>query len=89
MEKIVNEKVERIVDLIEWFKEFQPKDLDQVERILLGLKYVDKEVVESELRQDIYRTIKNTKLQKHLESSYELVDAIFRIDVNKRVSNNK
>ena len=89
MEKIVNEKVERIVDLIEWFREFQPKDLDQVERILLGLKYVDEEVVESELRQDIYRTIKNTKLKKHLESSYELVDAIFRIDVNKRVSNKK
>ncbi len=47
MEKLARERVERIVDLIEWFEEFQPKDLDQVERILLGLKYVDKEVVES------------------------------------------
>ena len=38
-----NEKVENIMDLIEWFKEYQPSDLEHIERILLGLKYVNYE----------------------------------------------
>ncbi len=53
MEKLTKERVERIKDLVEWFKEFQPNDLEQIERLLLGFRYVNNEVVENELRQDL------------------------------------
>lgn len=85
MEKLTNERVERIRDLINWFEEFQPNDLEQIERLLLGFRYVDNEVVENELRQDLYREIKNIKIDKHLEASYSFVNAIFRRDVNQRM----
>lgn len=80
-------RVKRIIDLVEWFEEFQPKDLEQIERIMLGLRYVNEEVVESELRQDIYNTISNTKLVKNLKVSYGFIDAIFRADSNERYTN--
>ena len=80
-------RVKRIIDLVEWFEEFQPKDLEQIERIMLGLRYVNEEVVESELRQDIYNTISNTKLVKNLKVSYGFIDARFRADSNERYTN--
>lgn len=87
MENLRSEKVERIMDLVEWFEEYQPNDLEQIERIMLGLKYVDNEVVENDLRQNLYRNIKNIKLDKHLEVSYGFVNAIFRYDENERMKN--
>lgn len=87
MEKLTKERVERIKDLVEWFKEFQPNDLEQIERLLLGFRYVNNEVVENELRQDLYRYIKNIKSDKHLEKSYVFVNAIFRHDANLRMKN--
>ena len=82
-------RVKRIIDVVEWFEEFQPKDLEQIERIMLGLRYVNEEVVESELRQDIYNTISNKKLVKYLNVSYGFIDAIFRADSNERYTNKK
>lgn len=87
MEKLRKERVERIIGLIEWFEEFQPNDLEQIERFLLGFRYVDNEVVENDLRQNLYRNIKNIKLDKHLEVSYGFVNAIFRYDENERMKN--
>lgn len=87
MENLRNERAERIIDLVEWFGEFQPNDLEHIERIILGLRYVDNKVVESELRQDIYRTVMNTKSEKHLEMSSKFTDAMFRKDVNERMKN--
>ena len=87
MENLRSEKVERIMDLVEWFEEYQPNDLEQIERIMLGLKYVDNEVVENDLIQNLYRNIKNIKLDKHLEVSYGFVNAIFRYDENERMKN--
>lgn len=81
------EKVKRIMDLVEWFEEFQPNDLEQIERIMLGFKYVDNEVVESELRQNMYREIKLIKSEKFLERSYSFINAFFRKDVNERMKN--
>lgn len=63
MENLRSEKVERIMDLVEWFEEYQPNDLKQIERIILGLRYVDNEVVESKLRQDMYGKL-NLQSQK-------------------------
>ena len=54
---------------------------------MLGLKYVDNEVVENYLRQNLYINIKNIKLDKHLEVSYGFVNAIFRYDENERMKN--
>lgn len=87
MEKLIKERVERIKDLINWFEEFQPNDLEQIERLLLGFRYVDNEFVENDLRQDLYREIKKIKSDKHLEVSYRFVNAIFRHDVNLRMKN--
>ncbi|MGL5714119.1 MAG: hypothetical protein ACRCXT_06625 [Paraclostridium sp.] len=87
MESLLNERTERIVDLVEWFKEFQPNDLEQIERIMLGFRYVDNKVMESELRKDIYSKIHNTKLEKYLNIDYDFIDAMFRKDVNERIEN--
>ncbi|WP_250674118.1 hypothetical protein LZ906_002035 [Paraclostridium ghonii] len=84
MKKIDNKRVERILDLVKWFEEFQPKDLEQIERIILGLQYVDEEVVKNELRQDIYRTIKRTKLDENLKYDYKYINVIHRKDANER-----
>ncbi len=80
-------EVKRIMDLVEWFEEYQPNDLKQIERIILGLRYVDNEVVESKLRQDMYGKIKLTKSENLLKLSYEFIDAFFRKDVNERMRN--
>ena len=85
MEKISKRKIKKIIDLIRWFEEFQPKDLEQIERILTGLKYVDSEFIESELRQDIYREIKSIKSRKNLEGSYRFIEMFFRKDINERM----
>ena len=89
MEKLTNERVDRIRDLINWFEEFQPNDLEQIERLLLGFRYVDNEVVENELRQDLYRYIKNIKIDKHLGLVYGFVNTIFRRDVNTRMKDKR
>lgn len=80
-------EVKRIMELVEWFEEYQPNDLKQIERIMLGLKYVDSKVVESELRQDIYRKIKLTKSDDNLKCSYKFVDMFFKLDANERIKN--
>lgn len=85
MKKVTKERVGRIIDLVKWFEEFQPNDLEQIERIMLGLNYVDNEVVESELRRNMYREIKNTKSRKNLERSYSFIRAFFMKDVNERM----
>ncbi len=87
MENLISEKVERIMDLVEWFEEFQPNDLEQIERIMLGLKYVDEDVIKSNLRQDLYRIIKLTKLDKYLELDYEFIYSMFASDLNERRKN--
>ena len=87
MENLRSEKVERIMDLVEWFEEYQPNDLKQIERIILGLRYVDNEVVESQLRQDMYTKIKFIESEKFLELSDSFIDAFFRKDLNERMMN--
>ena len=72
MKKVTKERVGRIIDLVKWFEEFQPNDLEQIERIMLGLNYVDNEVVESELRRNMYREIKNTKSRKNFSTFFIL-----------------
>lgn len=87
MEKITNEKVERIVDLVKWFEEFQPNDLDQLERIMLGFRYVDNTVMENELIQRAYGHIKNTESEDYLIKSSALAEFFFRKDINERMKN--
>ena len=87
MENLRSEKVERIMDLVEWFEEYQPNDLEHIERIILGFKYVDNEVVESQLRQDMYTKIKFIESEKILELSDSFIDAFFRKDLNERMMN--
>lgn len=67
MEKLLNEQAERIMDLVEWFKEYQPNDLEQIERILLGLRYVDNEFMKSDLKQDIYRYVQMIEGESNLK----------------------
>lgn len=85
MENLTKERVERIIDLVDWFEEYQPKDLEQLERIMLGLRYVDEEVVENETRQNIYRQVQNTKLDKNLIKQYSFSELIFMKDANERM----
>ena len=80
-------RVKRIMDLVEWFEEYQPNDLKQIERIILGLRYVDNEVVESKLRQDMYRIIKCTKLEKNLKCGNRFLEMFFRKDANEIIKN--
>lgn len=87
MEKERIEKVKRIMDLVLWFEEFQPNDLEHIERIMLGLKYVDNEVVESQLRRDMYRKIKYTKSEKSLNLVYGFIDAFYKKELNESISN--
>ena len=89
MENLRNEKVERIINLVEWFEEYQPSDLEQIERVILGFKYVDEEVVKSELRQDMYRTIKCNKLEKNLKRGNRFLEMFFREDINETMKNDK
>lgn len=86
MKNLKKERVERIVDLVEWFEEFQPSDLKQIERILLGLKYVNNEVLENELKKDMYIKIKLIKSEKFLQIGYSFINTFFREDV---LNNNK
>ncbi|MEG1009709.1 MAG: hypothetical protein RSE41_01845 [Clostridia bacterium] len=67
MEKLLHEKAERIMDLVEWFEEQQPNDLEQIERILLGLRYINIEVVKSDLKQDIYRYVQMIEEDSNLK----------------------
>ena len=89
MENLRSEKVERIMDLVEWFEEYQPNDLEHIERIMLGLKYVDNEVVENDLRQDMYNTIKCTRLEKNLKCGNRFLEMIFRADTNETMIKDK
>ena len=89
MENLRSEKVERIMDLVEWFEEYQPNDLEHIERIMLGLKYVDNEVVENDLRQDMYNTIKFTRLEKNLKCCNRFLEMIFRADTNETMIKDK
>lgn len=67
MEKLLDEKVERIISLVEWFEEFQPKDLEQIERLLLGFRYINDEVLNSDLKQDIYRHVQMIEEETNLK----------------------
>lgn len=84
MKNTRRETVENIIDLVTWFEEYQSEDLEQIERILVGLQYVDKDTVKDTLKQEIYR---NTKLIKG-EGIIQLLAGIskkyFCMDLNNR-----
>ena len=89
MKNVKNERVKKIIGILEWFEEYQPNDLEQIERIMLGLKYVDNEVVENDLRQDMYNTIKCTRLEKNLKCGNRFLEIIFRADTNETMIKDK
>lgn len=84
MKNTRRETVENIIDLVTWFEEYQSEDLEQIERILVGLQYVDKDIMNDTLKKEIYR---NTKLIKG-EGIIQLLEGISRkyfcIDANNR-----
>lgn len=67
MEQLLNETAKRIIELVEWFEEQQPNDLEQIERILLGLRYINNEFIKSDLKQDIYRHVQIIKGESNLK----------------------
>ena len=89
MKNVKNERVKKIIGILEWFEEYQPNDLEQIERIMLGLKHVDNEVVENDLRQDMYNTIKCTRLEKNLKCGNRFLEMIFRADTNETMIKDK
>ena len=89
MKNVKNERVKKIIGILEWFEEYQPNDLEQIERIMLGLKYVDNEVVENDLRQDMYNIIKCTRLEKNLKCGNRFLEMIFRADTNETMIKDK
>lgn len=91
MKNTKRKTVKNIIDLIRWFEEFQPEDLEQIERILTGLRYVDKDIMENDLKQDIYRHTKLIKDNKYTQALSRLADIYFYKDVNsesKKKDNN-
>lgn len=82
MKNTKRKTVKNIINLIRWFEEFQPEDLEQIERILTGLRYVDKDIMENDLKQDIYRHTKLIKDNKYTQALSRLADSYFCKDVN-------
>lgn len=82
MKNTKRKTVKNIIDLIRWFEEFQPEDLEQIERILTGLRYVDKDIMENDLKQDIYRHTKLIKDNKYTQALSRLADSYFCKDAN-------
>lgn len=82
MKNIKRETTENIIDLIMWFEEYQPEDLEQIERILTGLKYVDKDIMRSNLKQDIYRNTRLIKESKFTRALSSLANSYRRIEAN-------
>lgn len=74
--------VNNIIDLIRWFEEYQPEDLGQIERILTGLRYIDKDIMGNDLKQDIYRNTKLIKEKKHTQALSRLANSYFCIEAN-------
>lgn len=84
MKNIKKQEVKNIISLIRWFEEYQPEDLVQIERILTGLRYIDKDVMENDLKQDMYRNIKLIKEKKHTQSLLNIAIKYFCIESNNR-----
>lgn len=82
MKNIKKQEVKNIISLIRWFEEYQPEDLVQIERILTGLRYIDKDIMENDLKQDMYRNIKLIKEKKHTQSLLNLAINYFCIESN-------
>ncbi len=82
MKNTKRKTVKNIINLIRWFEEFQPEDLEQIERILTGLRYVDKDIMENDLKQDIYRHTKLIKDNKYTQILSRLADSYFCKDAN-------
>lgn len=82
MKNIKRKTTKNIIDLIRWFEEYQPEDLEQIERILTGLRYVDKDIMESNLKQDIYRNTRLLKETKFTRALSSLADSYRRIEAN-------
>lgn len=85
MKNTRKQTVENIIDLIRWFEEYQPEDLEQIERILKGLKYVDKDIMENDLKQDIYMNTRLLKDNKYIEALSRLANAYRCIGMNNKL----
>lgn len=53
-------------------------------RILTGLKYVDKDIMENDLKQDIYMNTRLLKDNKYIEALSRLANTYRRIGMNNR-----
>ena len=84
MKNTIKAKVNNIKDLIRWFEEYQPEDLEQIERILTGLRYIDKEIMENDLKQDIYRNTRLLKDNKYIQALSRLAKGYFHIEANNK-----
>lgn len=78
--------VENIIDLVRWFEEYQPEDLEQIERILTGLRYIDKDIMESNLKKDIYKNTKSIKGKQLVQLLSGISANYFRMDLNNQYS---
>lgn len=85
--KNTTQTVENIIDLIRWFEEFQPEDLEQIERILTGLQYVNDEVMNNTLKKDVYRHTKLIKDPKFIKSMAKISLTFLGTDINNRYYN--
>lgn len=87
MKNIKRKTSKNIIDLIRWFEEYQPEDLEQIERILTGLRYVDKDIMENNLKQDIYMKTRLIKDNKYTQVLSRLANSYFNIEANSNYNN--
>lgn len=84
MKNTRRETVENIIDLIRWFDEYQPEDLEQIERILVGLQYVDNDIMKDTLKKEIYRNTKLIKGEGIIQRLEGISRSYFCMDINNR-----
>lgn len=86
MKNIKRKTTKNIIDLIRWFEEYKPEDLEQIERILTGLRYIDKDIMKDDSKLEIYSHTRLLRDNKYIETLSRLARSYFCIEGNNKLN---